>query len=137
MTGARRTVDWARSERIAAIVDAEEGLCVANVVRAITTCQHELPSDTVYVEGLWVVDGQLDIHAWLEADTTIIDPTLVRLRHSHYPDAKRSEPLIALSIGEISEEYAGREIGKGDRLALKLDWSDSRVRATSTTLDPP
>ena len=127
-----KSVDLTASERIADLVGAQEGRCVANVLVAILYHREALPENIRYVEGLWMVSGQTDIHAWIETEDTIIDPTLVRLRFEFH---KRSEPILYLCEEEVKARFGGRVIKPGDQLELILDWCD--VEAVRKEFDPP
>jgi hypothetical protein len=89
-----KDIDFNRSKRVAVLVGAEFGKCATNVATAFLEAREELPNQLQYVEGLLMIGGQANLHAWIETDDTIIDPTLAvwpeawlqeRTGDDHYP----------------------------------------------------
>src|SRR4051812_18278072 len=68
-----QTFDLALSQQLSKTVQARAFECFRNAFRAL----RNICPDAFYVEGYAVMDGTqwLDIHAWLELDGKIVDPT--------------------------------------------------------------
>ena len=130
-----KTVDMDASKRVAELVCAQVGRCVSNVVRAFLYFRDALPENIMYVEGLWTVGGQTDIHVWIESDEAIIDPTLIALHPRNWNSYKRSIPIKRLGEQEVIKRYEGQSIEPGVRLDLILEWPD--VEAVRKVFDPP
>jgi len=124
------------SEKIRKLVKAEEGKCAASVSVAFSDHREALPEDAVYVEGIWMVDGQPGIHAWIEAGNQIIDPTFMclplRVRNEKVP----YYPICRLSWDEAHEHYRHQKIESG-KLDLMLTWNNPKVEKVRHKVDPP
>jgi len=125
------------SEKIRKLVNAEEGMCAENVSRAFIDHREALPEGAVYVEGIWMVEGQPDIHAWIEAGDQIIDPTYMCL-----PPYARNErvpyyPICHLSWDEAYQQYRNQIVKPGKKLALMLTWDNPKVKKVLNKVNPP
>ncbi len=132
-----KEVDWRTSENVAQIIDAGVGECVANVLRAFLDHRNLLPEDSDFVEGLYLLDGQLWLHIWIEATDFIIDPTLVRQPKSLLRERILHYKILTRNEDEITRLYGGIDRTPGKRLIMNLDWSDPRVEGLSHEIDPP
>jgi hypothetical protein len=132
-----KSVDWHTSEKIADIVDARIGECVANVTRALLDFRNTLPKDAVYVEGLWMFGGQLYNHTWIETRYTIIDPTLARETNWELRGTAKHYSIDTYSEEELETRFADQPRGPGVRLEMKLNWDDPRVVKLAHEVDPP
>ena len=129
-------VNWALSKLIAKLVDAEIGTCVVNVARAFYCFRTNLPENSVYIEGIWMADGQPHLHTWIEADDTIIDPTLVCETNKRLRDTTSHHPIEKLSEDEVAARFEGESLDAGDRLEMELTWDDPRVDELLRLIDP-
>jgi hypothetical protein len=132
-----KDIDFDTSNRIATLVGAEVGLCATNVAIAFLQAKAEMPDQSQYIEGLWWIGGQVVLHAWIETDDSIIDPTLavsskslLREKIGHYPIERYSEDEFLKHLRE--EAFTLRS-----RRELGLTWDDPRVEALRKKIDPP
>lgn len=132
-----KNIDWSTSEKVAIIIDARLGECVANVVRAFLDFRNCLPKDAVYVEGLWKKGGQLGPHTWIETNNNIIDPTLVCETNRNLRESAVHYPMKMCSEDQVRRRYGDQPRGPGVRLEMELDWDDPRVQRLAHEVDPP
>lgn len=133
----KKEIDWETSKLISASIEAEIGECVANVGRAILQIKDQLPDNSVFVEGLYKVGGQLGLHAWIETETTIIDPTVVLQTPSVLREQLLHFPIKTLSMNDAIEYFRSLNVDKGGFLHVSLDWSDEQVIRVAHEVDPP
>ena len=132
-----KKVNWQLSEKIRKLVKAEDGMCALNVSRAFIDHREDLPEDAVYVEGIWMVGGQPDLHAWIEDDDQIIDPTYVFIERYLRDEGVKHCPIFRLSWGEAHEHYRNQIVEPGKKLALMLTWDNPKVKKVLHNVNPP
>lgn len=132
-----KPVDWHTSEKVRNAVNAQLGECVANVARAFLKFPDLLPNDAVYVEGLWKLGGQLNLHAWIETQTSIIDPTLALQSNTLLREGVGHYAIQSLVGDEIVKRFRKRSIEPGVVFQVELGWDDARVEKLAHEVDPP
>ena len=129
-------IDWDRSKYIADVIDARQGECVANSVRAFLDYRDILPEDAVYVEGLYVYGGQSGPHAWIETNNAIIELSLVRETNIMLRETATHHKILTRSEDEIKKEYGSEPRSPGVRLMIIIAWDDPRVIRLLKEIDP-
>lgn len=132
-----KRIDWQESKIVKEAVDAQVGECVANNVRAFLRSRHLILRNAEYVEGLWLIGGQLGIHAWIETPNSIIDPTLLCWKNASLRNSAKHYAIQSLSGDEVIEKYKDQSIEAGGVLQVDLSWADPRVEKLSHEVDPP
>ena len=112
-------------------------MCVANVAKAFVFYGQQVPADAEYVEGLWLVGGQVDIHAWIETQDRILDPTMMRLADWLHREGVPHFPILRQSRHEVMRRFKQLSFDSTDRLDLILNWDDPRVERVRRVVDPP
>lgn len=134
-----KDIDFNRSKRVAVLVGTEVGKCATNVATAFLEAREELPNQLQYVEGLLMIGRQANLHAWIETDDTIIDPTLAvwpetwlqeRTGDDHYP-------ILQYSADEFLNRLKEEAFTPRTRRELMLAEDDPRVKEKRMEIDPP
>ena len=132
-----KEIDWETSESIATVVGARVGECVANVLRAFLDHPDILPKDSVFVEGLYRLGGQLGLHTWIETAVSVIDPTIVRQPNYLLHERIAHYKIIVRTDDEIMRLYGSADRAPRTALRMKLSWSDPGVDELAHIVDPP
>ena len=130
-------LNWQLSERVAELVSAELGSCVANVARAFRCFRSELPAKAAIVQGIWMIGGQPGLHVWIEAGEMIIDPTLVCESNTALRQTATHHPIDRFTEAEFAARHKYEVIAPGARLEMDLSWDDPRVEELLDRIDPP
>jgi len=112
-------------------------MCVANVAKTFVHFGQQVPADAEYVEGLWIASGQVDIHAWIETEDRILDPTLMRLAERVHRECVPHFPILRRSRQEVLDRFVDLSLKSTQCLDLILDWDDPCVERVRHVVDPP
>lgn len=134
-----KDIDFSASKRVAKLVNAEIGKCATNVATAFLKAREILPNQSQYVEGVLMIGGQSNLHAWIETEDTIIDPTLgvwpkawlqERTGNDHYP-------ILRYSTDEFLDRLKNEAFTLGAIRELILTDDDPKVKEKRKKIDPP
>jgi hypothetical protein len=131
-----KQLDLDKSKKIALIINAEVGKCASNVATAFLEARADLQSCPRYIEGLWMIGGQPNLHAWIETDDVIIDPTFAVLTVSISREEAKYCSLLSYSEDEFLDRLEKVSFTIGSNLELVLNWEDPRVDLALQILDP-
>jgi hypothetical protein len=133
----KKIIDLDKSDKIASLVDAKVGMCHTNVAKAFLLDNCLLSDRSDYVEGIWMSEGQAYLHAWIETDDSIIDPTYevspdrTKLGTTGHFVIKRYNAVEYLAV--LRKE--GFKIESSRKLSIK--WDDPEVIELLHKIDPP
>ena len=131
-----KPLDLQLSEKIGKLVKAEEGKCAESVSRAFIDHQEDLPKDAVYVEGIWMVGGQPEVHAWIEDDDHIIDPSYFCTPQYLLNEGVNYCPAKYWSWNEVYEHYQSQNPSPGKKLNLILGRDNPDMKKAIERCDP-
>lgn len=132
-----KNIDWTASEIIADAVDAQNGECLANAVRAFLDHYDILPQDAMLVEGIYAYGGQFNPHTWIETSNSIIELSLVREKNKALRESLRYFPIQPRSQSEIKKLYGDKPRNPGARLIMELGFDNERVIRLLMEVDTP
>ncbi|MBK9928169.1 MAG: hypothetical protein IPP66_23115 [Anaerolineales bacterium] len=132
-----KKVDWILSKRIAEILDARLGECLANAVRAFLDYPEILPPDAIFIEGVYNYGGQFSPHTWLETTNNIIELSLIYDTNLALRNHVQYYPIQSRDKTEIKKIYGDKPRQPGSSLMMKIDFDDERVVKLLSEVDTP
>lgn len=132
-----KNLDLDQSKKIALLVNAEVGKCASNVATAFLQARADLYGCPHYVEGLWIIGGQNYLHAWIETNDVIIDPTFAVLTGSMSREEVKYCRILSYSEDEFLDRLRKVSFTIGAKLELVLNRDDPRVDLALQEVDPP
>lgn len=131
-----KTINSDYSEKVACAVNAQDGECLANVLRAFLDELIILPADAYLVQGVQYKGGQPIIHCWIETDDEIIDPTLI-FQINDLIQTIKYYPIQCLTPENVEKEYHNKNRGKNLILQIPFGYDDLRVEKILQVIDTP
>ncbi len=132
-----KKIDHKLSEELAKLTNATVGNCARNVCISFLRYREILPDDSFYIEGTWIVQGQFDLHAWIESENSIIDPTYAVLPSHAKRSVRRRTKILCMPWEIVEPHYKQQSLDNDHKLDLVLDLSDDAVKLAEIYTDYP